>query len=768
MKNESLDNIATIKVTIPPVKRDVYRHYGFHPWFTSRPYNVLQKYITNYSLEGELVLDPFMGSGVTNTEALVQRRKTFGLDISSLAVFITKMKCVSPVNIEKMDKEFLRIKERVGPHINKIEISSYKNLKKTKVPHWYPRNIPLPKNADRKFVHELFTKKQLICLSILLHEIKKIRNPDIKDIFKLIFSGTLVKTNILYDLPQDGRTIYGGQCSVFSRGRYWVPKKTIEVPIFEAFEKRYLRVRKAKVETNQFIGNYFNNETCQLLKGDATEIPLEDNSVDYCFTDPPYGAHITYLDLSTMWNAWLGFKITQEDRKKEVIEGGSLDKDAENYKLLLKKSLKEIYRVLKPNRWLSIIFHHKKIALWNYVVEGCQEAGLSYINSVAQPPFLPSTHKIKNPLKVLAAELILNFRKTTPTKAFTQFQVPAKNLILNSAEKTIVRHDGATIDQIYQELVPELVEAGMLDEAQKHFSDINPLLKDTFQLGNDMRWRLRDDIKLGAYIPLKDRLKFYITSYLRREKQASLDEITTNLLPNLINGKTPTDKEVLDILNIIAVPTKENLYRIREKPLPEQGEFDFEQMQIGDRKGYYSRKFDDNHTEMMYLLAEIGQAKFNFDIWIGKREQHIFFSNKKLEVNYLKEFPIRNLTDMQERKVRQIDVIWFYKTSPIFAFEVEETSSIISALDRFKYILELNNNLAKRLVVVAPERRNKKLQRELRESTYVGHPLYMENKVRYLYYQEIRKFYNDIIEALQKFSLSSLDGILHSPLENKL
>lgn len=764
---KNIDNINTIEKTIPPVKRDVYRHYGFHPWFTSRPYSVLREYISNFSFKDEIVLDPFMGSGVTNTEALILKRETIGIDISPLSVFITKMKCASPVSIEKIDKEFIRIEEKIKSHIEIIEKSSATKIKKMKIPYWYPQNVALPKNADRKFVHELFTKKQLICLSILLNEIKKIKNPDIKDLFKLVFSGTLVKTNILYDLPADGRSIYSGQCSAFSRGRYWVPKKTVEVPVFKSFEKRYERVRKAKIETNKYIGNFFNKKTCRLFKGDATELPLEDNSVDYCFTDPPYGAHIAYLDLETMWDAWLGFKVSLGDRKGEIIEGGSLNKDTENYKDLLKKSISEIHRVLRPNRWFSIIFHHKKIALWNYIVEGCQEAGLSYINSVPQPPFLPSTHKIKNPLRVLAAELVLNFKKVAYTKAFSQFQVPVKNIILNSAEKTIVRHDGATLDQIYQELVPELVETGMLDEAQKHFNDISPLLNDAFQLGSDMKWRLRDDVRLGSYIPLKDRLKFYITSYLRREKQASFDEIYTNLLPNLINGKTPTNKEVLDILNIVAVPTKKDLYTIREKPLLEQQEFDFEVTPVQERKGYYKKIYKDSHSEMIDRLANIGRFIFNFDVWIGKKEQHIFFRNEKSKENYLKEFPIKNMTDMQERKVCQIDVIWFYKTTPISAFEIEESSPILTALDRFKYILELNTRLAKRLVIVAPEKRKHKLHRELRESTYIGHPLYMENKVRYLYYQEVRKFYDDVFASSHKFPLSSIDGILHTPLENK-
>ncbi len=51
------------------------------------------------------------------------------------------------------------------------------------------------------------------------------------------------------------------------------------------------------------------------------------DSVDYIFTDPPYGgAFISYLDLSILWNHWLGFPVTEEALKQETIVGGDLER----------------------------------------------------------------------------------------------------------------------------------------------------------------------------------------------------------------------------------------------------------------------------------------------------------------------------------------------------------------------------------------------------------------------------------------------------------
>ena len=95
----------------------------------------------------------------------------------------------------------------------------------------------------------------------------------------------------------------------------------------------------------------------QIYKGDACNLKHVDNeSIDYIYTDPPYGKKIEYLDLSVMWNEWLDLKVTKEDREREAIEGGSLDKTKEDYSKLIVKSIQEMFRVLKWNRWLSFVF----------------------------------------------------------------------------------------------------------------------------------------------------------------------------------------------------------------------------------------------------------------------------------------------------------------------------------------------------------------------------------------------------------------------------
>jgi hypothetical protein len=60
--------------------------------------------IQTFTRPGELVLDPFLGGGTSAVEALASGRDCFGSDISSLATFVSKTKCllVSDASLEKL------------------------------------------------------------------------------------------------------------------------------------------------------------------------------------------------------------------------------------------------------------------------------------------------------------------------------------------------------------------------------------------------------------------------------------------------------------------------------------------------------------------------------------------------------------------------------------------------------------------------------------------------------------------------------------------
>src|SRR5258708_6901355 len=82
--------VKPILEAIPAARQEEARHYGVHPYFTRRPANVVRSYIERYSLEGDVVLDPFGGTGVTAIEAFLLGRKAIHNDLNPFANFIAR------------------------------------------------------------------------------------------------------------------------------------------------------------------------------------------------------------------------------------------------------------------------------------------------------------------------------------------------------------------------------------------------------------------------------------------------------------------------------------------------------------------------------------------------------------------------------------------------------------------------------------------------------------------------------------------------------
>ena len=85
------------------------RHFGFFPFFAKKPWPVVQEYIRHYTGPGDLVCDPFAGSGVTPVEALVLGRRAIAGDINPVARFITQMTAIAPINLIRLSETFNKV-----------------------------------------------------------------------------------------------------------------------------------------------------------------------------------------------------------------------------------------------------------------------------------------------------------------------------------------------------------------------------------------------------------------------------------------------------------------------------------------------------------------------------------------------------------------------------------------------------------------------------------------------------------------------------------
>jgi DNA modification methylase len=551
-------------------KQQAKRHFGVNGYFTRQAWNVVAEYIKNFSEKDDVVLDPFGGSGVTAVEALMNNRKAISLDLNPLSVFIMQS-LLAPVKLQKLQEAC----DTVCDEYRKKEPKNKTEIKKILKTYPLPPKIKLPKNSDVETVAELFTDEQMAQLALLKSAIIKVKDMPIRLSLLLAFYNTVSIVNkTFHKTPQGGGNHFGYYY------RYRIAREPALLNTLEVFENKYKRVLNAKKEIIQICQiNYGDKKTVEqilgdakILKGTATDLSfLSNESVDYIYTDPPYGKKIPYLDLSIMWNAWLDLDVSEEDYLLEAIEGGEHNKTKENYKTLIAKSIEEMYRVLKFDRWLSFVFAHKDPEFWHLIVETCERCGFEYVGAVSQKNGQTSFKKRQNPFTILSGELIINFRKVRNPKAILKANLGMDigEIVLQTVEGIIAKHDGATLEQINDELIVRGLELGFLDLLKKEYNDLEPLLSTSFDYDSTTdKYNIKKNTKFQTRIDLKLRIRYYLLSFLRRmereKKVATFDEIVLAILPLLKNGVTPENQTILSVLKDIGEEVGTDSWRLKK------------------------------------------------------------------------------------------------------------------------------------------------------------------------------------------------------------
>jgi DNA modification methylase len=145
--------------------------------------------------------------------------------------------------------------------------------------------------------------------------------------------------------------------------------------------------------------------------GSSLNVGVEDNSVDYIFTDPPFGDNIQYSEINFISEAWLG-QIT--DSKDEAIVSRYQSKDEMSYEELLTRAFAENYRILKPNRYMTVIFHSSKAAVWDAVRFAWEAAGFSLVTMSVLDKTQGSFKQVSSESSVSGDKIILLIKQTTP------------------------------------------------------------------------------------------------------------------------------------------------------------------------------------------------------------------------------------------------------------------------------------------------------------------------------------------------------------------
>lgn len=227
----------------------------------------------------------------------------------------------------------------------------------TPIPDGYNLSQPIKSN-NFKLVSDFYFKSTLLVLSKLWDEVLKSSNPH----FGMFFCTSILGMRCTKRMPYRPKGLSAGAINNLS-----IPSLIQNYnPILVAsrkFTKNFIKAANSDIKKKFSI----------ISTQSATDLSnTPPNSIDYIFTDPPFGSNIMYSDMNFIWEAWLG---VYTNTYGETIVNGNQNKGIHEYNILLNQTFKEYYRILKPKRWITVEFNNSQSVIWNSIREAISKSG---------------------------------------------------------------------------------------------------------------------------------------------------------------------------------------------------------------------------------------------------------------------------------------------------------------------------------------------------------------------------------------------------------
>lgn len=305
-----------------------------------------------------------------------------------------------PVLIQYVDEKGKRHEKKPDD----FDFELIKKIENADILYWFPSERTCDGKETRRNdgagitnVHQFYTKRNLCILSAIK---AKCTLP----LQHLMFNSQLINISKL-NRHRPGVSFPYNPLS----GTMYIGSQVSESNVFTAYYNKINRLVEA-------VNMLSNRNALSITSAENTQI--SDNSVDYIFTDPPFGANINYSELNFIQEAWLKVKT---NNKEEAIENDTQNKGLLEYQNIMQKCFAEYYRVLKPGHWITIEFSNTSASVWNSIQLGLNRVGFVIANVSSLDKQQGSFKAVTTPTAV-KQDLVISCYK--PSETFTkQFMI---------------------------------------------------------------------------------------------------------------------------------------------------------------------------------------------------------------------------------------------------------------------------------------------------------------------------------------------------------
>ncbi len=522
--------------------------------------------------------------------------------------------------------------------------------------------------------------------------------------------------------------------------------------LFQSSVKGRQGLLKGKEEANKSVKFYKEAKSFEDLNNDKNilistqsalnlgshpaKIPKE--SIDYVFTDLPYGGSIQYGELSTLWLSWLkGEKNDSRFEMKfdeEITINDAQKKDFDYYHKMLKASFEQIYNVLESGRYLTVTFHNTDIKIYNSIIKAVVLAGFDLEKIIYQPPARPSAKGLLQPYGSAVGDYYIRFRKPEKKeKLLSESEIDKERyerIVVNTVTRIIAeRREPVTYSTIinsyptiFEELkkngyrfsAPEGIEEVLKKHLNKEFVLVD--VKDDKGKVIGKKWWLKEGLFLDR-ASLSERVEGAIIDVLNRRIVVSFDDILEDIFTKFQNALTPDTQSIKAILEEYAEKT-DGKWQLKKE------------MRIRQTQ----------HNQIIQMLIELGK-KAGFEVYADLPE----WRGTKLDLPLPKE---------KIDRIREIDALWLKSGEVLYEFEVENSTGISDAIIRGSNI---PSTTVKRFIIIPEERKNLLLMK-------ISEPILKESIEQYnwkfIFYDTLISFYQQTMQR-KAIEASEVDKLVN-------
>lgn len=389
----------------------------------------------NYTVWSDVFVCPYCGSDIVYYTAAANRANrtsssvydcpTCGAEVSTRSAdrsFVTEYDQILGKNVRHVKRVPVELHYSVGKHkMSKMpdrnDIELIAKIEGMTIPYWFPTERMPPGDEARRndsqgmtHVHHFYSKRSLWALSALWDRALKYKEDNALRARLLFWVQSLAigQTHMNRYFEQSY-----SQVNRYLKGTLYVGPKKSEVSPGYAYPGKIRQISRAILPSRKVA------ESCVFVSS-ATADLIPENSVDYIFTDPPFGSNIMYSDLNFIWEAWL--KVITRNSSEAVISD-TQGKKLGDYHELMVEAFSRMYSALKPGRWITVVFHNSKASVWNAIQDSLSRAGFIIAQVVTLDKKqqtmqqMTSTGAVKNDLVINAYKPQKKFERSFLSRA---------------------------------------------------------------------------------------------------------------------------------------------------------------------------------------------------------------------------------------------------------------------------------------------------------------------------------------------------------------